>query len=72
MHSDLFEGIPWSTPTVFADTVAKLGARSLCTLPEWYDIDTPSELQRLREELALLDATQPGYPFETARVLSRP
>jgi uncharacterized protein len=69
MHRDLFEGIAWSTPSVFAGTVAKLGARSFHSLPEWYDIDTPAELAILREELKSMSVTQPGAPTETARVL---
>jgi uncharacterized protein len=70
LHRDLFEGIAWSTSSVFADTVAKLGARSLHVLPEWYDIDTPVELAILRTELASMTPDTPGYPSETARVLS--
>jgi uncharacterized protein len=70
LHRDLFEGIPWSTSTVFADTIAKLGTRSLHVLPEWYDIDTPVELAILQEELSAMNSDTPGYPFETARVLS--
>jgi uncharacterized protein len=71
MQRDLFEGIPWSTPSVFADTVAKLGDRSLHVLPEWYDVDTPAELATLRDELSSMGTDALGYPAATARVLQR-
>jgi uncharacterized protein len=70
LHRELFEGIAWSTPTVFAKTVAIVGTRSLHVLPEWYDIDTPNELAILRKELQTMNPSEPGYPAETARVLS--
>ncbi len=57
----LFEGIAWSTGTVYADTVeaaARLGL-SLCTLPFWYDVDTPASLDFLDQHLRTL-------PLDTA------
>ena len=53
-HLGLFERITWSTSVVFGETLERadeLGLRALA-LPEWYDIDTVAELQRLRDELA--------------------
>jgi len=50
----LFEGIPWSGPTVLSDTLQRASAQRLqvSTLPAWYDVDTPADLARLRHDLA--------------------
>jgi uncharacterized protein len=49
----LFEGIAWSTESVLADTIEEAGSAGLevVLLPEWYDVDTPDELERLRRDL---------------------
>ena len=49
----LFEGVPWSTPDVLTVTRSHARRLGLChvELPEWYDIDDPSDLQRLRRDL---------------------
>jgi rSAM/selenodomain-associated transferase 1 len=50
----LFDAVEWSTPRAYAQTArnaARLGLR-LLELPRWYDVDTPADLVRLREELA--------------------
>lgn len=49
----LFEQIPWSGPDVLAATRARASAAGLSVslLPPWYDVDTPSDLRRLREDL---------------------
>jgi len=52
----LFQGVAWSTPAVFGDLsqrAQQLGL-SLCWLPFWYDIDTPSSLSFLRQHLRTL------------------
>jgi rSAM/selenodomain-associated transferase 1 len=49
----LFQDVAWSTPQAYAQTAqnaAQLGLR-LRQLPIWYDVDTPSDLSRLRAEL---------------------
>jgi rSAM/selenodomain-associated transferase 1 len=49
---NLFQNIEWSTPRAFEQTArnaARLGLR-LKALPVWYDVDTPSDLRRLRDE----------------------
>jgi rSAM/selenodomain-associated transferase 1 len=45
----LFTGIDWSTPKVFAQTIARAAEAELevMKLPTWYDIDTPTDLRRL-------------------------
>jgi uncharacterized protein len=50
----LFQDIAWSTPQAYAQTArnaARLKLR-LLQLPPWYDVDTPSDLLRLRAELS--------------------
>jgi len=49
----LFEGIAWSTDTVFETTLAKARARHLSVhvLPRWFDVDTESDLRRLHAEM---------------------
>ncbi len=67
MIPELFAGIPWSTPdvlTVSRERAAAVGVRS-ALLPPWYDIDTPADLTRLRQEILRRTVTAPG----TAAVL---
>jgi len=48
----LFDGVAWSTPSVFAQTLAngqRLGLRP-CLLSAWYDVDTYDDLRRLRQD----------------------
>ena len=49
---DLFHRIPWSTSETRDATVARareLGL-SVLLLPQWFDVDTPEDLRRLRAE----------------------
>lgn len=48
----LFEGIAWSSATVYADTLQRLQALnwSICTLPTLHDIDEPEDLQHLPQQ----------------------
>ena len=49
----LFENIAWSTPFTYEQTarnITRLGL-NLLQIPEWYDVDTFSDLLRLREEV---------------------
>ena len=53
LSSVLFEGVLWSSPTVFQQTKEnseRAGLRVRETEP-WYDIDTPEDLKRLRKDL---------------------
>jgi hypothetical protein len=56
-------GVPMSTATVLADSLAIAAAEGLRThlLPAWYDVDTVAELERLRREFDTL-------PVERARL----
>lgn len=57
----LFRDIPWSTPSVLEETVARarwLGLR-LTLLPRWFDIDRGEDLARLRVGAAGGEAFHP-------------
>ncbi len=49
----LFEDIPWSTPQVFEKTMERIDELgcALSLLPEWYDVDTPNDVDRLIEDI---------------------
>ncbi len=63
----LFDGVCWSTPSVFEETIRLVDERGLrChVLPEEFDVDTIEEAQRLHELLR----PEPERAPETARVL---
>lgn len=50
----IFEGIAWSTPLVWDQTIAQIRNAGLshAELLPWYDVDEPADLARLRFELA--------------------
>ncbi len=50
----VFEGIDWGTATVLCETLDRLRRLgvSFSVLPEWYDVDTGADLDRLRSDLA--------------------
>lgn len=52
----VFEGIAWSTPAVWPQTLDRLSESGIrhATLPAWYDIDQWDDLQRLKRELDAL------------------
>ncbi len=52
-HGGLFQGIAWSTPQVYAQTVQRAAALGLplVTLPTWYDVDDAAALRTLIGEL---------------------
>jgi len=57
----LFEGIPWSTSRVAATTreaCARLGLALVETRPGW-DVDEPSDLERLRREIGEIEKVAP-------------
>lgn len=65
----LLHEVPMSTPTVLCDTLAiaaELGLR-VALLPTWYDVDTATELQRLRQELADRTSDQQASPAHYTR-----
>jgi rSAM/selenodomain-associated transferase 1 len=50
----LFDDIPWSSGAVLTETLRRASAQRLkvATLPSWFDVDTPNDLVRLRNDLA--------------------
>jgi len=68
LHPRLFEAVPWGTSEVMAVTEARAGEAgvNLIVMPEWYDVDTPAELEKLREDLR---QTRESAPF-TRRFLN--
>ncbi|MDE0205850.1 MAG: TIGR04282 family arsenosugar biosynthesis glycosyltransferase, partial [Candidatus Tectomicrobia bacterium] len=63
LYSELFDGIPWSTPQVYDETLKRAADSGLrvVSLPAWYDVDTPAEFERLGTELAALGASAPRH-----------
>jgi len=47
----LFEGIAWSTARVHRQTLERARGLRVLTLPEWYDVDVPADLEYLRAEV---------------------
>jgi rSAM/selenodomain-associated transferase 1 len=69
-HRGVFDRITWSTDLVFEQTLERARAHGLHThvLREWYDIDTVTDLIRLREHLRVLP---PQTAAATRRELAR-
>ncbi|MFV1986163.1 MAG: TIGR04282 family arsenosugar biosynthesis glycosyltransferase [Gemmatimonadota bacterium] len=55
----LFDDAPWSTPDLYAWTRKRAGELGLhhVELSAWYDVDTPSDLDRLRRDVVPGSAT---------------
>lgn len=49
-REDLFQGIPWGSERVLAETLSRLAPGEYRLLPRWYDVDTPADLERLHIE----------------------
>lgn len=63
---ELFADMPWSTPAVLPETIRRARTAGLTTasLPEWFDVDTAADLERLQVSLA---EPRAGKPEQTAR-----
>ena len=50
----IFDNIPWSTPEVWPQTIARLTTAKIPyhTLPQWYDVDDIADLRRLHDSLS--------------------
>jgi uncharacterized protein len=59
LHPSLFEDISWSTPRVYAQTLAqaKRLALRVRAVAEWYDVDEACDLERLEADLLISPAT---------------
>ncbi len=53
VHKELFENIPWSTPTVMAETLSQARKHNLnaVLVPAWYDVDDQAALSQLANDL---------------------
>jgi rSAM/selenodomain-associated transferase 1 len=54
LHEQLYRDIPWSTPQVYAATLARAEeiGMPVTNVPGWYDVDDAASLALLRDELA--------------------
>jgi rSAM/selenodomain-associated transferase 1 len=54
VYPQLFDGMSYSHSEVFADTLtrAQQTDAEVTVLPEWYDVDTPQDLDRMQADLA--------------------
>jgi uncharacterized protein len=53
VYRELFENMTWSTAQVTPETIRRAEARGLkvASLPLWFDVDTPEDLERLHASL---------------------
>ena len=60
----IFEEIAWSTEVVFRQTLGKIQEinAQLGLLPPWYDVDTPTGLQLLRDHLLGMNLARESIP----------
>lgn len=68
----LFRNVAWSTPLAFrqtADNATRSGLRTL-ELPRWYDVDTPADLLRLRDEIFTNEEARLRVPATYSWLLS--
>ncbi|MEP0545310.1 MAG: TIGR04282 family arsenosugar biosynthesis glycosyltransferase [Rhodothermales bacterium] len=68
VYPQLFEGMDYSHPDVFADTLqrAHTTPAAISILPTWYDVDTPAALERLAADLD----REPGGASKTREVMA--
>jgi rSAM/selenodomain-associated transferase 1 len=68
-HAGLFEGITWSTEQVVPQTLARIRQLGLTVhcLPEWYDVDTAADMDRLLAEFR----AHPEHPARCTRQFLR-
>ncbi len=53
LHREIFENVEWSCEKTFEQTaqnIEKCGLK-LSNLPEWFDVDLPEDLERLKKDL---------------------
>ena len=61
-HRQLFERITWSSEFVLGETVARAREIGLevTLLPEWYDVDSAAEFERLKADIFESSRPRPG------------
>lgn len=70
VHPEMFAGVRWSTPHTLADTalaVRRCGLSVAFGAP-WFDVDEPSDLERLRQLPALPRHTAAWFESRGARI----
>src|SRR5205823_3468783 len=69
LYGCLFDRIPWSTGDVLQETLQRAASASLKVhlLPLWEDVDTPADLERLRQRLSV---SAPRTAPVTARLMA--
>lgn len=60
---DIFVDIPWSTETVFEQTLQRLHPRPVHQLPTWYDVDTLEDLRHFHQRLSQADVQTESMTF---------
>jgi glycosyltransferase A (GT-A) superfamily protein (DUF2064 family) len=68
----LFQNVAWSTPLAFrqtSDNAARAGLRTL-ELLRWYDVDTPADLLRLRDEILTSEEARLRAPATSSWLLA--
>ena len=70
VHPEMFAGVRWSTPHTLADTaqgIRRCGLSVAFGTP-WFDVDEPSDLERLRQLPALPRHTAAWFESRGARI----
>jgi len=54
LKKEIFETVEWSSPETFEQTARNIENLNLklSLLPNWYDVDTPDDLKRLKKDLS--------------------
>ena len=60
IQRELFENIEWSSPRVYRQMTENIERLKISfgVIPSWYDVDTPDDLRRLRDECARDEKTR--------------
>ena len=68
---EMFRGITWGGSKVLSDTVdvLKILGMAPVLLPEWYDVDTPEDLDRLQKDIRRLEEAGEPFPKASQRAL---
>ena len=67
-RKNLFENIDWGTHLVMEQTLSKMSDREYFLLPPWYDVDTPTDLHQLKDDL---EKGFEGFPGRTYQLLRK-
>jgi uncharacterized protein len=73
-HAALFEGIEWSTPRVYVQTLAHARRLQLRieAVQTWFDVDNPADLARLQADLAQASADTAPHTRRALSALTAP